>query len=458
MKIIILGAGQVGGALAESLSSEKMDITVVDNAPDRLQQLQDKLDIRTLYGHASHPEILHQAGIEDADILVAVTGSDELNMMACQIAHTLYHTPTKICRVRSPSYAQRSDLFHNEAIPVDVLISPEQLVTDHIIGLLDYPGALQVLNFADDLVRLVAIRAQAGDKFIGETLYDIRKMTPKQDARVAAIFRGDRAIKPQRTTEIEPLDEVFYIAATENIRPVMQELGQLSRPYNRLMIAGGGNIGMRLAKAIEGKHSVKLIEKEEQRANLLAEQLGKTIVLRGSASDKELLISENIDAIDVFIALTNDDEANIMSSLLAKKLGARKVITLIANPAYVDLVQGGDIDIAFAPQQITIGSLLTHVRRGDMAAVHSLRRGAAEALEIVAHGDAKTSKVVGRRIDELHLPEDVRVGALVRDNKVIVAHQNVVVEPEDHIVIFLADKKQIPAVEALFQVGIGFFG
>ncbi|NNL57769.1 MAG: Trk system potassium transporter TrkA, partial [Pseudomonadales bacterium] len=256
MKIIILGAGQVGGALAESLSSEKMDITVVDNAPDRLQQLQDKLDIRTLYGHASHPEILHQAGIEDADILVAVTGSDELNMMACQIAHTLYHTPTKICRVRSPSYAQRSDLFHNEAIPVDVLISPEQLVTDHIIGLLDYPGALQVLNFADDLVRLVAIRAQAGDKFIGETLYDIRKMTPKQDARVAAIFRGDRAIKPQRTTEIEPLDEVFYIAATGNIRPVMQELGQLSQPYNRLMIAGGGNIGMRLAKAIESKHSV----------------------------------------------------------------------------------------------------------------------------------------------------------------------------------------------------------
>lgn len=458
MKIIILGAGQVGGALAESLTTEKMDITLVDNAPARLRELRDKLDIGTVLGHAAHPEILHQAGAEDADILVAVTGSDELNMMACQIAHTLYHTPTKICRVRSPSYVQRTDLFNNDAIPVDVLISPEQLVTDHIIGLLDYPGALQVLNFADDLVRLVAIRAQAGDKFIGETLYDIRKMTPKHDARVAAIFRGDRAIKPSRTTEIEPLDEVFYIAAKENIRPVMQELGQLNRPYNRLMIAGGGNIGMRLAKAIEGKYSVKLIEKNEERANHLAEQLGKSIVLCGSSSDKELLLSENIEAIDVFIALTNDDEANIMSSLLAKKLGARKVITLIANPAYVDLVQGGDIDIAFAPQQITIGSLLTHVRRGDMAAVHSLRRGAAEALEIVAHGDAKTSKVIGRRVDELNLPEGVRVGALVRGKEVIVAHKNVLIEPEDHIVVFLADKNQIPAVEALFQVGIGFFG
>ncbi|MBT8152003.1 MAG: Trk system potassium transporter TrkA, partial [Gammaproteobacteria bacterium] len=289
-------------------------------------------------------------------------------------------------------------------------------------------------------------------------LYDIRKMTPKHDARVAAIFRGDRAIKPQRDTEIEPLDEVFYIAAADNIKPVMQELGQLSRPYRRLMIAGGGNIGLRLAQAIENKFSVKLIECDEERAEVLAEKLAKTIVLKGSASDKDLLVNENIDAIDVFIALTNDDEANIMSSLLAKKLGARKVITLIANSAYVDLVQGADIDIAFAPQQVTIGSLLTHVRRGDMAAVHSLRRGAAEAIEIVAHGDTKTSKIVGRRIDELQLPEGVRFGAVVRGKKVIVAHRNTVIEPDDHVVVFLADKTQIPAVEALFQVDIGFFG
>ncbi|MGB5323980.1 MAG: Trk system potassium transporter TrkA [Pseudomonadales bacterium] len=459
MKIIILGAGQVGTALAESLSNEKqMEVTLVDNHPARLRDLRDKLDIGIVQGHASHPEILRSAGAEDADILVAVTGVDEINMMACQIAHTLYHTPTKICRVRAKSYVQHATLFQSSAIPIDVLISPEQLVTDHIIGLLEHPGALQVLNFADGRARLVAIRAQAGDKFIGETLYDIRKMTPKHDARVAAIFRGDRAIKPQRETEIEPLDEVFYIAAAENIKPVMQELGQLSRPYRRLMIAGGGNIGLRLAQAIENKYSVKLIEWNEERADFIAEQLGKTIVLKGSASDRELLLSENIDAIDVFIALTNDDEANIMSSLLAKRLGARKVITLIANPAYVDLVQGADIDIAFAPQQVTIGSLLTHVRRGDMAAVHSLRRGAAEAIEIIAHGDAKTSKVVGCRIDELALPEGVRFGAIVRGKKVIVAHQDVVIEPEDHVVVFVADKNQIHAVESLFQVGIGFFG
>jgi len=214
---------------------------------------------------------------------------------------------------------------------------------------------------------------------------------------------------------------------------------------------------LRLAQAIENQYSVKIIEQDAERAEVLSEELNKAIVLHGSSSDTELLQSENIDSIDVFIALTNDDEANIMSSLLAKKLGARKVITLITNPAYVDLVQGADIDIAFAPQLITIGSLLTHVRRGDMAAVHSLRRGAAEALEIIAHGDSKSSKVVGKRLDDIDLPTGVRIGAIVRDGKVLIAHRDVVINTDDHVVVFLADKAQIPAVEALFQVGLGFF-
>ena len=457
MKIVILGAGQVGAALAASLASEKIDITLVDSESQRLRDLQDRLDIKTIEGHGSHPSVLRQAGIEDADMLIAVTGTDEVNMIACQIAHSLYHTPTKICRIRANSYVQQKDLFRNDALPIDVIISPEQLVTEHIAGLLEYPGALQVLNFAGGKAQLIGIRAYAGDKFIGETLYDIRKMTPKQDARVAAIFRGDRAIKPERTTEIEPQDEVFYIAATQNIRPVMRELGQLSRPYSRIMIAGGGNIGLRLAEGIQHKYSVKVVEPDTSRARFLSEKLDEAIVLHGNASDSELLQGENIDSIDVFIALTNDDEANVMSSLLAKRLGARKVIALITNPAYIDLVQGADIDIAFSPQIITIGAILRHVRRGDMATVHSLRRGAAEALEIIAHGDSRSSKVVGKSIEEIDLPDGVRIGALVRDEKVIIAHRNVVVESDDHVVVFLADKKQIPAVEALFHVGLGFF-
>lgn len=457
MKIVILGGGQVGGTLAESLANEKIDITIVDRDGSRLRALQDRLDIATVSGHAAHPDVLLEAGIEDADMLVAVTGSDEINMIACQIAHSIYRTPTKICRIRANSYADQKALFRDDAIPVDVIISPEKLVTEHIIGLLEYPGTLQVLNFADGAAQLVAVKAEAGDKFIGNTLIEIDKMTPDQDARVAAIFRGDSAIEPERTTVIAPLDEVFYIAAKENILPVMRELGQLRHPYNRIMIAGGGNIGLRLAKAIEHQHSVKIIEHNLSRAETLSESLDKAIVLNGSASDTDLLRSENIDSIDVFIALTNDDEANIMSSLLAKKLGARKVITLITNPAYVDLVQGEDIDIAFAPQLITLGSLLAHVRRGDMAAVHSLRRGAAEALEVVAHGDAKNSKVVGKTLADINLPEGVRIGAIVRGKEVLIAHRNVVIETDDHVVVFLVDKTQIPAVEALFQVGLGFF-
>ena len=457
MKIVILGAGQVGGTLAESLASEQIDITLVDRSGPRLRELQDRLDIATVAGHAAHPDVLQRAGIEDADMLVAVTGSDELNMVACQIAHSLFRTPTKICRIRAHSYASQAQLFGDDSIPIDVIIAPEQLVTDHIIGLLAYPGALQVIDFADGAVQLIAIRTQAGDKFIGETLYNIRKMTPKQDARVAAIFRGDRTIKPERSTEIEPQDEVFYVAAKSNIRPVMRELGQLNRPYHRIMIAGGGNIGLRLAAAIEQQYTVKIIEPREDRAQYLSEHLEKTLVLHGSASDSDLLQSENIDCVDVFIALTNDDEANVMSSLLAKKLGARKVITLITNTAYIDLVQGADIDIAFSPQMITIGGLLKHVRRGDMAAVHSLRRGAAEALEIIAHGDNKSSKVVGRRLDSIDLPDGVRIGAIVRGDEVLIAHRDIVVETDDHVIIFLADKTQIPAVEALFQVGLGFF-
>ena len=457
MKIIILGGGRVGGSLAESLASEKIDITVIDSNEAKIRELQDRLDIGCIHGHAAHPDILRSGGLEDADMLVAVTGSDEINMIACQIAHSLYRTPTKICRIRATSYINQKNLFNDQAIPIDVIISPGKLATNHIKGLLEHPGSLQVLNFANGAAQLIAIRAHKGDRFVGHTLYEIHKMTPDQDARVAAIFRGDSAIEPSRETVIQPNDEVFYIAAKDNIRPVMKELGQLSKPYKKIMIAGGGNIGLHLAQSIEDDYDVKIIEAEQIRAQTLSESLNKAIVLHGNVSDTELLNNENIEKVDVFIALTNDDEANIMSSLLAKKMGARKVITLINNTAYINLVQGEDIDVAFAPQLVTLGSILAHVRKGDMAAVHSLRRGAAEALEIIAHGDEKNSNVIGKKLADIRLPEGVRIGAIVRDNDVLIAHRDVTIQPEDHVVVFLVDKTQIPAVEKLFHVGLGFF-
>ncbi len=457
MKIIILGAGQVGGTLAEHLAIEQNDVTVVDTNVDKLRALQDRLDLQTVNGHASHPSTLLRAGAEDADMLIAVTNSDEINMMACQIAYTLFKTPTKISRVRSPNYLAHGELFSDGHVPVDVLISPEQLVTKSMRELIANPGALQVLDFADGRVQLVAVRAFYGGPLVGQQLQEIRKHMPRVDTRVAAIFRRDQSIIPEGNTVVEADDEVFFIAAKEHIRAVTSELRRLDKPYKRIMIAGGGNIGSRLAAAIDGEYQVKLIERSYSRCRELSEKLKDVIVLNGNASDTELLASENIEGTDVFCALTNNDEVNIMTAMLAKRMGARKVITLITNPAYIDLLQGDEIDIAMSPQQITIGSLLTHVRRGDIYNVHSLRRGAAEAIEMIAHGDARSSKVVGHRLDEIDLPDGVTIGAIVRDKEVLIAHRHIVVETDDHVILFLVDKSQVSAVEKLFQVGLNFF-
>lgn len=461
MKIIILGAGQVGGTLAINLASESIDITIVDTNAALLEDLRDRIDIGVVTGCASHPDVLINAGIEDADMLVAVTSDDEINMIACQIAHSLFHTPTKIARVRSQSYLAHGNLFCNEVIPIDVLISPERLVSDYIYRLIEHPGALQVLDFAEGRVQLVAVRAYYGGPLVGQELRYLRQHMPNIDTRVAAIYRRGKAIMPEGSTVIEADDEVFFIAAKNDIRAVMSELRRLESSYKRMIIAGGGNIGSRLAAQLEKHYSVKIIEYSEQRCQQLSEELDDTIVLYGSASDQDLLLEENIEDTDVFLALTNDDEANIMSSMLAKRLGARKVMCLINNPAYVDLVQGGEIDIAISPQSTTIGSLLTHVRRGDMVNVHSLRRGAAEAIEVIAHGDEKTSRVVGRAIEDVDLPEGASIGAIVREHdtgsEVIIAHDDVVVQSGDHVIVFLVNKKYTQDVERLFQVGFSFF-
>ena len=457
MKIIILGAGQVGASLAEHLADEQNDITVVDLDSDRLRELQDRLDIGAVTGQASHPDVLQRAGADDADMLIAVTNSDEINMVACQVAYTLFRTPTKISRIRALPYLEKRQMFNNDQIPIDVIISPELLVTRYIQRLIEYPGALQVLDFADGKVQLAAVKAYYGGPIVGNELRDIRSHMPNIDTRVAAIFRRDRAIMPMADTVVEADDEVFFIASSDNIMPVMSELRRLDNPYKRILIAGGGNIGERLANALEDNYQVKVVEQSYARCRQLSESLRRTIVLNGNASDKDLLIAENIENVDVFCALTSDDEANIMSSMLAKRLGAKKVITLIANPAYVDLVQGGEIDIAISPQQITMGSLLAHVRRGDVSNVHSLRRGAAEALEVIAHGDARSSKVVGKRLDEIEKIEGSSIGAIVRGDEVLIAHRYLVVESEDHLIVFLTDKSKIKQVERLFQVGFSFF-
>ncbi|MBS9439799.1 Trk system potassium transporter TrkA [Photorhabdus noenieputensis] len=452
MKIIILGAGQVGGTLAENLVGENNDITIVDTDPNRLHQLQDKFDLRVVNGHGSHPRVLREAGAEDADMLVAVTNSDETNMIACQIAYSLFNTPNKVARIRAAEYIREADkLFLPNDIPIDYLISPEQLVIDYIYKLIQYPGALQVVNFAEGRVSIVAVKAYYGGSLVGNALSSLREHMPHINTRVAAIFRQDRPIRPQGSTIIEAGDEVFFVAASQHIRAVMSELQRLEKPYKRIMIVGGGNVGAGLALRLEKDYRVKLIERNQQRATELAELLHDTIVFYGDASDQELLAEEHVEQVDVFIALTNDDEANIMSAMLAKRMGAKKAMVLIQRSAYVDLVQGGVIDIAISPQQATISALLGHVRKADIVSVSSLRRGVAEAIEAIAHGDENTSKVVGRAVGDIKLPPGTTIGAIARGEEVIIANDYSVIEQGDHVIMFITDKKFVPEVEKLFQ-------
>lgn len=457
MNIVILGAGQVGSSLARSLASEDNDITIIDTDKSSLRELREKLDVHTQLGYASHPDILEMANANDADMLIAVTNSDEVNMMACQIAYSLFRTPTRIARVRAAGYLKHQELFTPELIPVDVLISPEQLITDHIYRLISNPGTLQVIDFADGKVRLVSVKAFHEGPLVGHEIQKIIEHLPEVKVRVAAIFRKGKAIIPSGHTVIKPNDEIFVIASAQHIRAVVSELRSVDKPYKRIMIAGGGNVGRRLADALEeGRYKVKIIEKSPEVATQLAESLDKTIVLEGDAADESLLLEENIEDVDIFCALTNDDEANILSAMLAKRLGASKVMSLVNRTVYVDLVESGNIDHAISPQHITIGALLTHVRGGDIVSVHSLRKGAAEVIEVVAHGDKENSRVVGRKRVDLKLPPGATVGSIVRDNEVIIPHQDTVIEENDHLILFLSDKRYIPAVEKMFQVGLGY--
>lgn len=457
MKILILGAGQVGSSAAYHLSREEAnEVTVVDMRPDVLRELQDRLDIRTVVGHAAHPEVLDRAGANDADIVVALTDTDETNMVACQVAYTLFHTPTKIARIRAAEYMTAKDLFTQDAIPIDVGISPEQLVCEYVEQLILYPGASQVLDFADGRVRLVGVKADRDGLLVGQQISTLKEHIPNTEGRIAAIYRTGKAMLPDGDTVVQEGDEVFFIADRKDIRVFMSEMRSLEDPVRRVVIAGGGNIGARLALALEQTNQVKLIERDPKRARQISEQLNRAIVLVGDAADEELLLEENIDNVDVFCALTNSEEANILSSMLAKRLGAHKVMALINREAYVDLVEAGSIDIAISPQQVTIGSLLAHVRRGDVVKVHSLRRGAAEAIEAIAHGTAGESKVVGRKIEDVPLPKGAAIVTLVRDGKVIIAHHDTIIESDDHVIMFLTDRRKIEVLENLFQVGVSF--
>ncbi|MDR9498363.1 MAG: Trk system potassium transporter TrkA [Hydrogenovibrio sp.] len=456
MNIIILGAGQVGSSLAELLAKENNDVTVVDLDRTHLQRLQDRLDIRTVNGHASNPDILNQAGLEEADMLIAATQVDDTNIVACQLAHIMHKTPTKIARVRSSSYLDHPELFdrklNTNAIPINVLISPESLVKDYILQLISYPGSLQVVDFAEGRVRLVAMRAYSGGLLVGKKIREIKHYLPESaHNRVVAIYRRDEVVIPTGNVTIQVGDEVFFLAEPDSIPMIVQELRRDKlRPSRNIMIAGGGNIGFNLAKELEKQHQVKIVDHNITQARQISESLERTIVINGDVSDRDLLLEENIDEIDLFVAVTNSDEANIISGMMAKKLGVRRVIALVNNQSYVDLIHLNSIDVALSADQITTSRLLHYMRQADTVKAFTLRRGAAEAMEVIVHGSENTSDLIGRKISEIRWPMDITIGCIIRDDKVKFAHRDLTIEAEDHVILFLNDRTRAAEVTERF--------
>lgn len=466
MKILILGSGQVGSTIAQNLAGmSDNDVTIIDVDENALNNLGSHLDVRTLVGNAASPVTLERAGAADTDLMLALTRSDETNLVACKLAADLFNIPSRIARVRSSEYVEfkpDNDEISSTLSLFEITdsISPEQLVTERLAGLLSYTSALQVLRFAEDKARMVVVQAHKGGLLVNKEISQINKHLPDGvDCQISAIYRNNHLIVPNAKTVIVEGDEVFFMAASGNIKTIMRELRPVEQTTRKVMIAGGGNIGYRLAKQVENEYDIKIIEYNGRRAEWLAERLDKALVLHGSANDEKLLDEEYIDEIDIFCAVTNDDENNIMSSLLAKNLGAKRVITLVNRSSYVDLLEGNKIDIVVSPHLITIGSILAHIRRGDVVAVHPLRRGTAEAIEVVVHGDEKTSALVGRRVSEVAWPQGCHFAALVRGDEVIMGHkEDAILYEGDHIIFFVSRRRVLRELEKLIQVKVGFFG
>lgn len=511
MKIIIIGAGRIGESVAETLLSEDNDITVVDTDSERLRDLQDRFDLRGMLGDGISADVLADAGAADAELLVACAARDETNLVACKVAQIAFGIPTRIARLHSVQHTGAVDLLGKDGFAVDAAICPEDLLTRYIARLVEFPQALQVRDFAGGLARLVSVRATATARLARHTIGELRELAPDVAMRIVAIYRQlwdgpDQLIMTDANTRIEPGDEVFVFAPGKQVAPVLEALhpqpagwagSSGAKAGQRILVAGGGRVGENLARQLVAAgqgHNVKIIESDPAHCVALASRLpDEVLVLQGAATDEDLLETENIAGLDLFLALSDDDEDNIMAALLAKRMGARRVLALINRRSYAELMYNTRIDIALSPAQAVMGELLAHIRRGEVRAVQSLRRGVAEAIEIVARGTRRRSRVVGRTIADLKLPAGAQVGIIirgisssdetaddespaqageapepateataearvdVRGAQVIIPGSDTVIESGDHVVLFLPARRLIRDVEKLFRVSATFF-
>lgn len=473
MKIIILGGGQVGKTVAYNLARySSYDITVIDKDENALLILGKQLDIQTIVGNAFSPSVLKNAGIEDTELLIAVTGEDDSNLVACNIAKKLFNVPNIIARIRQSEIIEYSNAIQQEKLqdsnlaPLDLFgindsICPEQIVTDQLFQLLLTPGALQVINFEEQEnqldVQMIITRVQATSELVGKQFSDFSEIFPEEiNFKISAIYRNEALIIPTGKTKIIAGDEIYFITLKEYVSQIMKYFRPQESANKKIMIVGGGNIGYRLAKIAEPYLQIKIIEKNQSRSEFLSENLNASLVFYGSATDENILLDEHIEEIDMFFALTNDDEDNIMSSLMAKKLGAKRVASIINRAIYVDMLVGNMIDIVISPHLSTIGSILSHLRRGDVVAVHPIRRGEAEMLEVIVHGDKKTSKIIGRKPDQITWPHGIDVAAIISEGKFLTNTKDEFKEG-DHIFFFVHRRQAVPELEKMLQVKWKFF-
>ncbi|MBL26946.1 MAG: Trk system potassium transporter TrkA [Rhodospirillaceae bacterium] len=458
MKVIVCGAGQVGSNIARHLSEENNDVTVIDHDAERIRRVGDTLDVQAMLGFASHPDILEQAGASAADMVVAVTASDEINMVACQVCHSLFNVPTKIARIRHQSYLQPvwADLFSRENLPIDVIISPEVEVARAVARRLEVPGALDMIGFADDTVRLIAVRLAEDCPVAHTPLRQLTELFPDLNITVVYIIRADRGICPTSLDQMLPGDEVYFIADAAHVDRAMDVFGQRVREARRLIILGGGNIGFLLARQLEtlGSHvDLKLIEADRTRAEYVAEHLNRTTVINGDALDRDILEEANIASVETVIAVSNNDEVNILASVMAKRYGSGRSIVLINTGTYAPIMAPLGIDAAVSPREITVSSILQHVRRGRIRSVYTLREGDAEVIEAEA---METSPLVGKPLRDINLPNGILVGAVVRGREVLIPRGSTVVKEGDRVIMF-AVHGMVKKVEKMFSVALGFF-
>lgn len=458
MKIIVCGAGQVGYNIARFLAQEGIDVTVLDRSEALIKKISNSLDVKGIVGFASHPEALERAGARDAEMLIAVTQSDEVNMTACQVAHSLFDVPKKIARIRTQAYLtpEYQDIFSRDKIPIDVIISPEYEVAQAILYRMSVPGAFDVIPFADDTVRVVGLHIGDQCPVVDTPLRQLTELFPDLNVVVVGIIRNEKLIVPTGSDQILVGDDVYIVADRQHVERTLTIFGQEEKEARRIIIVGGGSIGLFVTRMLEEAHSnlrLKVIDQDIARAEIIADEVKRAIVITGDALDSELLREANVQEAETVVTVTNDDKVNILAALLAKKEGAKKVIALINNPEYGPLISSLGIDVSIDPRETTVSTILRHVRRGRIRGLHTLGNGQAEVLEVQA---LATSSIVGPPLRDLDLPSGVLIGAIVRDGKAIIPKGETVIEADDHVVIFVRSD-MVKKLERLLAVSLEFF-